>query len=78
MLFILCVICSVVRYTLYYTFSTHLWYTIYLYTLLMYIYTLPVYATGLACRADYTGEIEEGESRYCAREVINGNGMYAT
>ncbi len=29
---------------------------------------------GLVCRADQQGEIEEGESRYCAREVINGNG----
>lgn len=29
---------------------------------------------GLACRLDTTGEIEEGESRYCAREVINADG----
>ena len=29
---------------------------------------------GLVSALDHHGEIEEGESRYCAREVINSNG----
>ena len=29
---------------------------------------------GLTCRLDFKGDFDEGENRYCARELINGLG----